>query len=118
MFSNSRTNSFLDEINAHFFHPRGLHALLMSYKPTERSTWSSAPLDISHTITKSLTPSSSTAGKIKENLKFTSGKSYTEFSLPAAAPLIFPDLDAAAQVDEDTEAAKRNRTPSKSPPNL
>ena len=81
----------------------------MSYKPTERSTWSSAPLGISHTITKSLTPSSSTAGKIKENLKFTSGKSYTELSLPAAAPLIFPDLDAAAQVDEDTEAAKKKQ---------
>ena len=104
-----RTNTFLDEINAHFFHPRGLHALLMSYKPSERSKWSSAPLDISHTITKSLTPSSSTAGKIKGNLKFTSGKSYTELALPAAAPLIFPDLDAAAQVDEDTEAAKKKQ---------
>ena len=81
----------------------------MSYKPSERSSWSSAPLDISHTITKSLTPSSSTAGKIKENLKFTSGKSYTELSLPAAAPLIFPDLDAAAHVDEDTEVAKKKQ---------
>ena len=104
-----RTNTFLDETNAHFFHPRGLHALLMSYKPSERSSWSSAPLDISHTITKSLTPSSSTAGKIKGNLKFTSGKSYTEFSLPAAAPLIFPELDAAAHVDDDSEAAKKKQ---------
>ncbi|KAK3169983.1 hypothetical protein OEA41_009368 [Lepraria neglecta] len=103
-----RTNTFLDEINDHFFHPRGVHALLMSYKP-ERSTFSSAQVDISHTITSSVTKPESMGGKIKDNMKFTTGKTYTEMELPASAPLIFPDLDAAADADEDTEDAKKKQ---------
>ncbi|KAL2041759.1 hypothetical protein N7G274_005543 [Stereocaulon virgatum] len=103
-----RTNTFLDEINDHFFHHRGVHALLMSYKP-ERSAFSSAQVDISHTITSSVTKPESMGGKIKDNMKFTTGKTYTEMELPASAPLIFPDLDAVADADEDTKDAKKKQ---------
>lgn len=48
-------------------------------------------------------------GKIKDNMKFTTGKTYTEMELLASAPLIFPDLDAVADADEDTEAAKKKQ---------
>ena len=80
----------------------------MSYKP-ERSTFSSAQVDISHTITSSVTKPESLGGKIKDNMKFTTGKTYTEMELPASAPLIFPDLDAAADTDEDAEDAKKKQ---------
>jgi hypothetical protein len=47
--------------------------------------------------------------KIKDNLKFTTGKTYTEMELAASAPLIFPDLDAVADADEDTEDGKKKQ---------
>ena len=80
----------------------------MSYKP-ERSTFSSAQVDLSHTITSSVTKPKGTGGKIKNNLKFTSGKTYTEMELPVSAPLVFPDLDAAANIDQGTEDAKKKQ---------
>lgn len=100
--SRHRTNNFLDEINTHFFQPRGLYAMLVTYKPS-RNRWSSAPMDISHDISKAL-DTDTLGAKIKNDLKFTSGKSHTELELPEAAPLIFPHLDAAA---EEEEAGKK-----------
>ena len=97
-----RTNNFLDEINKHFFQPRGLYAMLVTYKPS-RHSWSSAPTDISHDVSKAL-DTDSLGSKLKNDLKFTSGKTHTELELPEAAPLIFPHLDAAA---EDEEAGKK-----------
>jgi len=92
--SRHQTNTFLDEINNHYFRPRGLYAMLMTYKPS-RHSWSSAPIDITRSITKSTDPDSLTQ-KLTNNLKFSSGKSHTEMEIPHAAPLIFPALDAAA----------------------
>lgn len=99
-----RTNNFLDEMNIHFFRPRGLYAMLVTYKPS-RHSWSSAPTDISHDISKSL-DTDSLGSKIRNDLKFTSGKTHTELELPEAAPLIFPHLDAAA--DEEEAGKKPN----------
>jgi len=92
--SRHQTNTFLDETNNHFFRPRGLYAMLMTYKPS-RHSWSSAPTDITQSITKS-TDLASLTQKLTNNLKISSGKSHTEMEIPHAAPLIFPALDAAA----------------------
>ncbi len=97
-----RTNNFLDEINTHFFQPRGLYAMLVTYKPS-RHSWSSAPMDISYDVSKAL-DIDTLGSKLKNDLKFTSGKTHTELELPEAAPLIFPHLDAAA---EEEEAGKK-----------
>ena len=93
-----RTNNFLDEMNTHFFQPRGLYAMLVTYKPS-RHSWSSAPMDISHDVSKAI-DTDTLGAKLKNDLKFTSGKTHTELELPEAAPLIFPRLDAAAEEEE------------------
>lgn len=98
LISSHRTNNFLDEINKYFFQRRGLYAMLVTYKPS-RHSWSSAPMDISHDISKAL-DTDTLGAKIKNDLKFTSGKTHTELELPEAAPLIFPRLDAAAEEEE------------------
>ncbi|RFU28762.1 hypothetical protein B7463_g7589, partial [Scytalidium lignicola] len=94
--SRSRTNSFLDRMNNEFFRPRGLYCLIMTYKPESSSRHE--VVDISKTIiTYSGTgPSESKFKSTMKNLRISSGKTYGEFEMPEAAPLIFPALDEAA----------------------
>ena len=102
-----RTNTFLDEINTTYLRPRGLYAMLMSYKPS-RHAWSSAPTNINHSIAKSAEPEG-LSHKFTNNLKFSGGKSHTELEIPQAAPLIFPSLDAVAENENpETPAKKEN----------
>jgi len=103
--SRHRTNTFLDEINNNFFRPRGLYALLMTYKPS-RCKWSSAPTNISHAIVESADPQG-LSHKFTNNLKFSAGKSHTELEMPEAAPLIFPTIDAAIDDQNPESAAKK-----------
>lgn len=98
--SRSRTNTFLDDINEHFFRPRGLFVLLIKYKGS-RSRWSSEPLDISHAVTTSgqsanAPNSGNTAAKLKQNLKYASGTLHGAMEIPECAPLIYPAIDKAA----------------------
>ncbi|KAL6720248.1 hypothetical protein ACLMJK_002169 [Lecanora helva] len=105
--SRHRVNTFLDEINNTFFRPRGLYAMLMTYKPT-RHSWTSAPTDITQSIAKSADPEG-LSHKFTNNLKFSGGKSHTEIEIPKAAPLIFPALDAAVDdANPETAAKKEN----------
>ena len=98
--SRMRTNTFLDDVNEHYFRPRGLYVLLISYKGS-RTHWSAEPLDISHAVTKSVDPAdkeknSGTLGaKAKHNLQWASGTSHGGMEMPECAPLIFPALDDA-----------------------
>lgn len=94
-------------MNTHFFRPRGLYAMLITYKPS-RHPWSSAPMDISRGISKTLDADTNLGSRIRNNLKITSGKTHTELEMPEAAPLIFPHLDtAAAEGGQEDEAGKK-----------
>lgn len=108
LHSRSRTNTFLDEINEHFFRPLGLFVLLIKYKGS-RDRWSSEPLDISHAIatssqTADAPKSGNRAAKFKHNLQFGSGTSHGVMEIPESAPLIFPALDNAAAEAEAASA--------------
>ena len=82
--------------------------MLISYKSSARTKISSAPTDISHSIAKTIDPSGKTA-KIKGNFKYSAGKTHTEAELPEFAPLIFPDLDKAADIDGQGEEAQKKQ---------
>ena len=114
--SRSRTNTFLDDINKHFFQPRGLYVLLVAYHG-DRHRWSSEPLDISHAVTKSAHPaeietSGNRGAKLKHNLQWASGSSHGGMEIPESAPLIYPELDKAVDAETNREAAT-GKKPSK-----
>ena len=85
-----RTNKFLDKMNQDFFIPRGLFALVMTYKPYATK---GIMVDTSKPIAESFVEEDSV---IKEKLK-TIAKEYKGVSnaveFPEAAPLIFPRLE-------------------------
>jgi hypothetical protein len=58
-------------------------------------------IDLNKTIASSMDPEDS---GITDKFKRSSGKTYGDFSLPEAAPLIFPTLDVLD--DADTEESK------------
>lgn len=108
----SRTNSFLDQMNDKLFRPHGLFCLIMTYKPEQKA--SHEQVDISKTITKSITPSDSKVREQLKGLKLSSGKTYGELEMPESAPLIFPALDAvAASPDQDGKKQSKFKNSSK-----
>jgi hypothetical protein len=102
-----RTNGFLDRMNEEFFKPRGLYCLIMTYKPD--STATHASVDITQTISSSLTPASSNMRQTFKNLRLSSGKTYGELELPEAAPLIFPALESIASDHTEEGVKKQNK---------
>ena len=101
-----RTNTFLDIINTTFFQPRGLYCLIMTWNPESEAT--SSTIDITSVIASSLT-SKSTAEKVKNNLKSSSGKTYGDLDFPEPAPLVFPALDELQEEAGDDANRKRDK---------
>jgi hypothetical protein len=94
-------------MNNEFFKPRGLYCLIMTYKPD--STKTHAQVDITQTISSSMTPASSSTKQAFKNLRLSSGKTYGELELPEAAPLIFPALDnlSAAETQSKMKSSQK-----------
>jgi hypothetical protein len=94
-----RTNTFLDQMNESLFKPRGLYAMVMTFKPerpTERYFSANINDATSVALTKSITPPTSSLNAGMRNIRLSAGVSQGEMSLPESAPLIYPALDAAA----------------------
>jgi hypothetical protein len=103
-----RTNTFLDQINESLFKPRGLYAMIMTFKPerpTERYFNANINDATSAALTKSITPPTSSLNANLRNLRLSSGVSKGEMSLPKSAPLIYPALDVAAANAASTDQA-------------
>ena len=84
----------------------------MTYK--RDSTALHEQVDLSATISSALHSKQSTVGKVKNNLKSSSGSSYGEIELPAAAELVFPALDDLAAVEGgEAEGKRKNMKKSK-----
>lgn len=91
-----RSNTFLDQMNQQLFEPRGLYALVMTYKPEASKPIDFERMDLNETIARY---NAHDAGKMKEamkGLRISSGTSYGEIMIPKAAPLIYPGVDEAA----------------------
>ena len=71
-------------------------------------------MDITHSVSQSL-DTSTLGARLKNDLKFTAGKTHTELELPEAAPLIFPHLDAAAADDEQEGGTESEKASGKKP---
>ena len=94
-----RTNTFLDQINTSLFKPRGLYAMIMTFKPerpTERYFNANINDSTSNALTKYNSPPTSGLNANMRMIRLSSGTSKGEMSLPESAPLVYPALDAAA----------------------
>jgi hypothetical protein len=103
-----RINTFLDQVNESLFKPRGLYAMIMTFKPerpTERYFDTNINDATSVALTKSITPPTSSLNANLRNIRLSSGVSKGEMSLPESAPLIYPVLDAAAADAASTDRA-------------
>lgn len=103
-----RTNTFLDQMNESLFKPRGLYAMIMTFKPerpTERYFNTNINDATTAALTKSITPPTSGLNTQLRNIRLSSGVSKGEMSLPESAPLIYPALDVAAANVASTDQA-------------
>ena len=87
LHSRSKTNVFLDRVNKDFYAPRGLVALIMTWKPNQKDALlTTAEFDMQSSIAKASNSS-------KSRSRFESSSGATSFEWPQTAPLVFPALD-------------------------
>lgn len=100
-----RTNTFLDQMNEQLFKPRGLYAMIMTFKPDSSRPIDGQQIGINESIAKY---SSHDSGRMREamsSMRISSGTSYGELQIPQAAPLVYPALDEALL---DEQGKKQN----------
>ncbi|KAH9992688.1 hypothetical protein F4779DRAFT_609116 [Xylariaceae sp. FL0662B] len=96
--ANQRTNKFLHKANAELFRPRGVFCLVMTWRPDDNEVHPT--VDINSTVSAALT---SYESGVRNKFQSSNGKTYGEFAFPAAAPLVFPALDASIDSDDVAE---------------
>lgn len=108
--SRYRRNTYLDRVNEALFKPRGLYCLIMTFKPDNPHkpvlNLDVRNLDSSNQalLKATSTPESEIRGKLKQ-IRLTSGTTKGELSLPEAAPLIYPAVDAVARAALEAEGS-------------
>jgi hypothetical protein len=100
-----RTNTYLDQINIRLFNPRNLHCVIMTFQPSSSQNIIDVSLHSNSTTTTALTQNMAHASKLGK-LQGSAGTSHGEPAIPAAAPLIYPSIDAAASL-----ASQHNQPP-------
>lgn len=107
--SRSKTNDLLDRLNTGFFQPRGLVALVLTWKPSQSDSVM-AQFQFNSILQKasdsSSQPQPSKSSKWKNRMKSSHG--VTDFEWPESAPLVFPQLDKLAENAENAEAASES----------
>ncbi|KAK8135194.1 hypothetical protein PG984_007206 [Apiospora sp. TS-2023a] len=99
LHSRSKTNKFLDQVNESFFAPRGLVALIMTWKPSRADEMlTMAEFNMDSAVTKA-------SG---QRSRFESSSGASSFEWPETAPLVFPTLDELADSGEGGEAKKQS----------
>jgi hypothetical protein len=104
LHSRSKTNRFLDQVNESFFEPRGLVALIMTWKPSQKNDmFTRAEFDVQSSIAKASNAS-------KPRHKFESSSGASSFEWPETAPLVFPALDELTDAKDDGNKANMMST--------
>ncbi|KAK8005952.1 hypothetical protein PG991_012249 [Apiospora marii] len=104
LHSRSKTNKFLDRVNEAFFAPRGLVALLMTWKPSRAGeVLTMAEFNMDSAVAKA-----SGQGQGQKRSRFESSSGASSFEWPETAPLVFPALDELAEAGEGGEAKKQS----------
>ena len=92
-------------MNEHFFKPRGLFCMIMTNKPQREAP--AEPLDISQSIAKFTVPAETKMKRQLRDLRTSNGIICGEVEVPAASPLVFPELDAATGA-KGSDGTKQN----------
>lgn len=107
--SRSKTNSFLNKINAEFFRPLGLIAIIMTWKPSKpgevvtQVTFDAAIDQAAQNASGSGSGSGGSSG-IRNKMQASHGT--TNFEWPESAPLVFPTLDKLSATPEGRQAVE------------
>jgi hypothetical protein len=103
-----RGNTYLNTMNEKLFQPRGLYALIISFKSNQERPFELGEFDPRRTIAQY---TQSTGSKFKDgarNLRVSSAKTYNELEIGETAPLVFPTLDAAAKEPDSNKFKRAN----------
>jgi hypothetical protein len=88
-------NKYLDGINEGYLRPRGLYALLWSFRPKSSKAEATVELSAEEKVEEAMLKRVEGGGRWSG----VSGQAHWEHHLPEAMPLVFPDLDEDAQVE-------------------
>lgn len=105
--SRTKTNAFMDKLNAEFFRPRGLIAVILTWKPSSKGeivTQARFDAAIEHAAESTAVPQAGMTSTIRNRMQASHG--ITNFEWPVSAPLVFPELDKLADANEGQSAIK------------
>ena len=104
-----RNNSFVAQINEAFFKPQGLFCLLMTYTPAAPNR-PVATFDLQSTVAKAVAgPEDAWSSKLRSKMAPTQGTTEGATQIPASAPLVYPQLDAAGDAARQSNWFKRSQ---------
>lgn len=102
--SRSKSNAFLDKMNQEFFKPKGLIALVVTWKPkkngSEQNATSMIDIDMSAAAANKKTGEDVVAGMKRRKSMIQLPSAGEMFELPEFAPLVFPQLEAVPKSSE------------------
>jgi hypothetical protein len=102
--SRSKSNAFLDKMNQDFFKPKGLIALVVTWKPkqdgSKQSTTGIVDIDMSAAAANKKPQEDSLASMKRRKSTIQMPSSSDMFELPEFAPLVFPKLEATTKSSE------------------
>ncbi|KAH0489348.1 hypothetical protein TgHK011_009781 [Trichoderma gracile] len=105
--SRSKTNTFLNKMNAEFFRPLGLIAVILTWKPSragEVVTQATFDEALEQATQNASGPGSGAASGFNNKMQASHGT--TSFEWPESAPLVFPTLDKLAGTHAGRQAVE------------
>lgn len=105
--SRSKTNAFLNHLNAEYFAPLGLVAVVLTWKPSDEEGSVVTHAEFNETLQRAAgqKEQAKTGKTSKWKSLMQSSHGSVGFEWPESAPLVFPQLDKLAESKESVDAA-------------